>query len=68
MKVTKSLEKVLRFACHSGNVIMDQDGRYFDVREVNEIVLELERKINKLEKTIEDYESQAIESEMGYDM
>ncbi len=39
MKVTKSLEKVLRFACHSGNVIMDQDGRYFDIREINEIVL-----------------------------
>lgn len=64
----KSLSNVTRYNCHCGNIIPIPEGRYLSFDEVNEIVLQLERKIQKLENTIDEYSEQAIETEMGYDM
>jgi len=58
MKVTDSLEKATRFArsYHGGVMVECSDGDYFSVEEINEIVSNLERKIIKLEQTIEEIE------------
>lgn len=58
MKVTKSLENASRFTrtYHGGVMVECSDGVFFSVKEINEIVSELEQKIIKLEQIIETYE------------